>query len=115
VDEKDLRCSNLLDEFYQKRGSRHVETIAGASNEADSYNLDNWTPATKVMNEINEDSTIDNSSRPMDANPSTSLTSGTNVMWTATRSIVAVLIAITTATGYELQEAPVVSWLPRYT
>jgi len=52
VDEKDLRCSNLLDEFYQKRGSRHVETIAGASNEADSYNLDNWTPATKVMNEI---------------------------------------------------------------
>jgi len=92
---------------------RHVSDLKRYTERGQDEHVDR--PQSDGLRDINEDSTIDNSSRPMDANPSTSLTSGTNVMWTATRSIVAVLIAITTATGYELQEAPVVSWLPRYT
>ena len=52
VDELDLFCLDKLAEFYVKRGSSVIQPIAGATNDSDELNLDNWVTPDDILNII---------------------------------------------------------------
>jgi len=52
VDELDLFCPDKLAEFYAKRGSSIVQPMAGATNDPDEFNLDNWVTPNDILNII---------------------------------------------------------------
>jgi len=53
VDESDLHCPDILEKFFEKRGSTEVEPMAGASTETNEYNLDNWVTPSRLLKATN--------------------------------------------------------------
>jgi len=60
VDEGDLDCDRLVNEFFEKRGSREVEPLAGADATSDKFNFNNWTSISTVLKHVRQ---WENSSR----------------------------------------------------
>ena len=52
VNEMDLMCPEILEEFHTKRGSRAVEVCAGTTDLSKDFNIDNWVTPSQVLQTI---------------------------------------------------------------